>query len=663
MSLLRTEISQTMKLASAASLGAGEANKVTFLGAEGNDNFAVKGNGNIIAGEQGDDNVMLTGDCNLVLDDCGDNAIYSVGNNNTMVVQNGDNVIYSEGNNNEIMADNGNQSIESHGHNNLIEAGNGNHQILFTGDYNDVNFGNGNSTVYFFGNENAIVGGNGNHTVKTLDWLIQEGKFTEYADLVESYADVNKTETLVQSVNVDKTVTDVAKGNEGVGTAAFKDESSSSSTQDVSVSTRVEGQQSYTKAALLNMLSSKEKAAAEKLDLSEQYNGSNRYVFAKGSKDGKVHVYDMKTTSADKTRGKCIVSVASGNNWLYTQKANSAPAVTSDGMAYCFGETTAKEITTTTTKTTNTINTKASSGNINDLANYGETIYATQTQKGTIDTYQYDTEYDFGKVSNLISLGNGTHTVYYTGSAGVDAGCQDACANSASTYVQRGGIKTTAFQTYDNTVKDVLYFVDNTKTSVESVDDVQEKEIKTSFSKIYTGSPLIVDFNQDGKVSAQAGKGVDIDNNGKADGAATAGDKMLAMSDSNKNGKVDGTEVFGDQTVDPFTKQKINAANGFEALKEVAKSAYEKTGINCMNNGNVDLKALETALALVGVKLGFISDNNVTNLEALAHVKSINVENYTQQNQTGDVQHNQLGSYTSTDGKTYKTDDVWFKLR
>ena len=332
-------------------------------------------------------------------------------------------------------------------------------------------------------------------------------------------------------------------------------------------------------------------------------------------------------------------------------------------MAYCFGETTAKEITTTTTKTTNTINTKASSGNINDLANYGETIYATQTQKGTIDTYQYDTEYDFGKVSNLISLGNGTHTVYYTGSAGVDTGCQDACANSASTYVQRGGIKTTSFKTYDNTVKDVLYFVDNTKTSVESVDDVQEKEVKTSFSKIYTGSPLIVDFNQDGKVSAQAGKGVDIDNNGKADGAATAGDKMLAMSDSNKNGKVDGTEVFGDQTVNPFTKQKINAANGFEALKEVAKSAYEKTGINCMNNGNVDLKALETALALVGVKLGFISDNNVTNLEALAHVKSINVENYTQQNQTGDVQHNQLGSYTSTDGKTYKTDDVWFKLR
>ena len=122
MSFLRTEISQTMKLASAASLNAGEANQVSFLGGSGDDTFAIRGNGNIIAGEQGDDNVMLAGDFNLVLDDCGDNAIYSVGNNNTTVVQNGNNIIYSEGNCNEIMADRGNQTIESHGHNNLIEA-------------------------------------------------------------------------------------------------------------------------------------------------------------------------------------------------------------------------------------------------------------------------------------------------------------------------------------------------------------------------------------------------------------------------------------------------------------------------------------------------------------------------------------------------------------
>ena len=659
MSLLRTEISQTMQLASAASLSAGEANQVAFLGGSGNDTFAVQGNENIIAGEQGDDNVMLAGDFNLVMDDCGDNAIYSQGNNNTMVVQNGNNIIYSEGNCNQIMADCGNQTIESHGNNNLIEAGNGDHHIFFTGDVNDVNFGNGNSTVYFFGTGNAIKGGNGNHTIKTLDWLIEQGQFTEYADFVESYANVKKQETLVQSINVDTEVTNVATGQEGVGTAGFKDESSSSSTQDVSVSTKAEyTSKTYTKSELLNMLSSQEKAAAEKLDLTEQYNGKNRYVFAKGA-DGKVHLYDKKGSS-NETSYKCIVSVAQGSNYLHMR--GTSPATTADGIAVCFKNEEIKETTTTTTKTTTTINTKASSGNYNDLVNYGETIMAKQTTKGTIDTYQYDTIYDFGNVNNLISLGDGTQSVYYTGSGGIEAGCQQANAKEASTYVQRGGIQTTDYQTYNNTKKDVLYFVDNTKQAVQSVDDVQEKVSTTLFSQVSTGSPLIVDFNKDGKVSAQDGKGVDIDNNGTADGAATNGDKMLAMSDMNNNGKIDGSEVFGDQTVDPFTKQKINAANGFEALKKVAESAYKTTGINCMNGGNVDLQALKMALELVGVKLGFISDNNVTNLEDLAHVKSINVENYTQQNQTGNVQHNQLGSYTSADGKTYKTDDVWFKL-
>ena len=344
MSFLRTEISQTMKLASAASLNAGEANQVSFLGGKGNDTIAVNGSGNIIAGEQGDDNVMLAGDFNLVLDDCGDNAIYEVGNNNTTVVQNGNNIIYSEGNCNEIMADKGNQSIESHGHNNLIEAGNGNHNILFTGDYNDVNFGNGNSSVYFFGNQNAISGGDGNHEVMTLDWLIQQGKFTQYADLVESYANVKDETTLVQSVNVDSNSTLVATGNEGLGTAAFKDESSTSSKALGTTISDKKGDTvavTLTKDSLVGMLSNAEKAAAEKLDLTEQYKGSNRYVFAKGSKDGQVHVYDRKNSN------KCIVSIASGNNRLYASKVT--PQKTSDGMvAYFTAEATQVTRTATT---------------------------------------------------------------------------------------------------------------------------------------------------------------------------------------------------------------------------------------------------------------------------------------------------------------------------
>lgn len=185
----------------------------------------------------------------------------------------------------------------------------------------------------------------------------------------------------------------------------------------------------------------------------------------------------------------------------------------------------------------------------------------------------------------------------------------------------------------------------------------------TNIGETYT-SPIIVDFNRDGKVDAVSGNtGIDADGNGIADGAATGGDKMLAMSDMNGNGKVDGSEVFGDQTVSPFTGEKINAANGFEALKTIAQQAEEKTGIKCYSGGLVDLQALKSALATVGVNLGFISDDNVTELEDLAHVVALNVDNYNQVDAEGDVQHRQQGSYVANDGQTYGANDVWFKDR
>lgn len=185
----------------------------------------------------------------------------------------------------------------------------------------------------------------------------------------------------------------------------------------------------------------------------------------------------------------------------------------------------------------------------------------------------------------------------------------------------------------------------------------------TNIGATYT-SPIIVDFNKDGKVDATSGNtGIDADGNGIADGAATGGDKMLAMSDMNGNGKVDGSEVFGDQTVSPFTGEKINATNGFEALKTIAQQAEEKTGIKCYSGGLVDLQALKSALATVGVNLGFISDDNVTELEDLAHVVALNVDNYNQVDAEGDVQHRQQGSYVANDGQTYGANDVWFKDR
>jgi len=184
----------------------------------------------------------------------------------------------------------------------------------------------------------------------------------------------------------------------------------------------------------------------------------------------------------------------------------------------------------------------------------------------------------------------------------------------------------------------------------------------TNIANTYT-SPIVVDFNKDGKVSAASGNGVDVDGNGIGDGYASNGDKMLAMSDKNANGAIDGSEVFGDQTVSPFSGQKLNAANGFEALRMVAEEAEQYTGIKCVFNGEVDLQLLKSALSTVGVDLGFISDNNVSKLEGLAHVASINVAGYNEVDAEGNVQHRQQGTYTDADGNTYGANDVWFKNR
>ena len=157
--------------------------------------------------------------------------------------------------------------------------------------------------------------------------------------------------------------------------------------------------------------------------------------------------------------------------------------------------------------------------------------------------------------------------------------------------------------------------------------------------------------------------GVDINGDGKADGAATGGDKMLAMTDLNGNGSIDGAEVFGDKTVSPFTKQPINAKNGFEALKTIAQQAKQYTGIDCMDGSNVDMKKLEKALAMAGVKLGFISENNNTTVEDFTGVSKIDVGNYTETQRTGSsVENLQHSTYTDENGVTYKVDDVWFEL-
>ena len=278
-----------------------------------------------------------------------------------------------------------------------------------------------------------------------------------------------------------------------------------------------------------------------------------------------------------------------------------------------------------------------------DLANRTVTGTETTTQKVT-------TEYTYflNGISNVnINAGDGNNNIFLTSdvkpNSNINIDLGDA--STGNNILVRNGF----------TVKDIDT---ETKTSTNTKTGTVYASGTNSWN-----SPIVVDFNKDGQVSAMAGIGVDIDGNGIADGAAINGDKMLAMSDINGNANIDGQEVFGDQTVSPFSKQKLNAANGFEALKLIAEEAKEYTGIDCMKNGSVDLQALNQALATVGIKLGFISGYNTSEVEDLGDVAAINVENYKETEATGDVQHRQLGSYTDSEGNTYKADDVWFKAQ
>lgn len=292
------------------------------------------------------------------------------------------------------------------------------------------------------------------------------------------------------------------------------------------------------------------------------------------------------------------------------------------------------------------------------------TATRTDTVKTTTTTTVEDVKYRvFDGVKDWqINMGDGAVVGHITARDGyVNINHGEACNNDQvrdlivdGSYLTREVLKSVS--TDEVKTEDVK--------TVVSVDVKQEKinaVIKLLQGKI--ASPLILDFNKDGQVSAAAGQGIDINNDGKADGAATGGDKMLAMTDINGNGSVDGAEVFGDKTVSPFTGKALNAANGFEALKAIAEEAKLYTGLDCMNGSTVDVKKLEKALASVGVKLGFVSDDNNSKVEDLVGVSQIEVENYTESQRIGsNVEHLQHSVYTDENGVTYKVDDVWFEL-
>ena len=64
--------------------------------------------------------------------------------------------------------------------------------------------------------------------------------------------------------------------------------------------------------------------------------------------------------------------------------------------------------------------------------------------------------------------------------------------------------------------------------------------------------------------------------------------------------------------------------------------------------------------------MGLISGTNVTDIEDLGDLKSINVSNYIENENASEettdrnVEHRQLGSGTFEDGTTTSVNDVWF---
>ena len=574
----------------------------------GDENIITTDNGNneiYISGYEHDkedpNELLLTGNGynNVVNAGNGNDVIIAYGDGNTLNGGNGNDIIKSEGDKNKINGGNGHDGILSIGNKNNIQGGNGNDSLLSLGNNNNIGGGDGNNKIVFDGNNLNITAGNGNNYISTLDFAIMDKTDSTYDLYVDYLNDQIKTKT-ENNVLMD------------------------SVTETKEVSRTVETKVSQANSDIMNQLADIDKTYLDKIDLNAlAKDGNPKYLIAKGKSDGKYHIYEYSSSGTYKavagfTNGKRDYSkVSSGNGYLYLNK-----------------NTTKEEqevIYTTTTKTTIT------------------------TQEVTTNTYA-DVERTVieGNKNINITTGNGDNYMHLNVSKNLNIKTGDG----NNTIDQTGEIVVDEVAKNERT-EEVL---GEEKTHTEETTSKEKETITTASGNYSTGSPLIVDFDKDGKVEAIAGKGVDVDNNGYADGAATGGDKMLAMSDINGNGSIDGGEVFGDHTISPFTGEKLNAANGFEALKMIAEQAAEHTGINCIENGNVNLAELQKALKTVGINLGFVSDGNITELEDLGHVASINVEDYTEQDESGEVQHRQLGSYTDTEGETYKTDDVWFKL-
>lgn len=176
-----------------------------------------------------------------------------------------------------------------------------------------------------------------------------------------------------------------------------------------------------------------------------------------------------------------------------------------------------------------------------------------------------------------------------------------------------------------------------------------------------TSSPIIIDLDGDGVETKAVNRGAhfDHDGNGYAESTGWVGkDDGLLVRDVDGSGYIDtGSELFGNNTK---LSNGQKAANGFEALKDLDAVA---------NGGNADGKIDSNDAAWASLKVwkdangdGYHSDGEVISLTE-AGVQSLNVAytNSTHVDANGNA-HNQLGSFTKTDGTSAQANDVWFAV-
>ncbi len=528
------------------------------------------------------------------------------GSNNLFVGGNADDEINNTADYSVILAGGGDDKITSLGNGNKIEGNDGNDKFWVIGNNNKVSGNNGNDTMLGIGNYNDLEGNNGDNSIvfhgDNINVTTVKGAnyiaSLDFAIIDGYYAEY--------ASYIESKTEDINKKNQLIKTTENLTKEISRTTPKTT--TEITG------VDIVNQLPANEKALLKTIDLNAQINGKPRYVIAKSGQDGAYHIYDCASGT--------YRSVSNTRNILVIP--NNGAIATHSGQ---------KETTTSSTA-----------------------------------TYQDYTREDYADISQTIINGNenvnvkaddGDNTIKVNISSGnVVARDGDKKVNVVN------GIKTEA--EYSNQYsKEILVGTSYQKPESNTQKTPINIYIAGGSSYTYTEAidPLVIDFNQDGKVATAIGKGIDLDGNGTLDGAAANGDKMLAMTDLNGNGSIDGQEVFGDRTIDPFSGKALNAENGFEALRMVAESAQAATGIKCIDEkGLVDLKALNKALQTKGIKLGFVSDDNNSQVEDLTKVAYIDTKNYENKQETGPMQHNQQGISIFEDGSTAKAHDVWFEL-